>query len=139
MARLLGLDIGEKRTGMALTDELQLISSPLETVATPSLLSRIQAVNQESPLEAIVVGMPNWMTQKQTDSSEFIRSMVDTIRTTFPHLTIHLVDENNTSAEASAIQIQGGMKRSKRSQKGSLDAIAASLILQRHLDSRPYR
>jgi len=138
MGRLLGLDVGERRTGLASTDELQLICSPLSTVDTRDVVNELKRLHRESPVEAFVIGRPNLMVGAATDSDPCIKHVAESVRKAFPSLPIHFVDEGFTSQEASAIQRKGGMKKSKRREKGSLDAIAASLILQRHLDAQAY-
>ena len=138
MGRLLGLDVGARRTGMAATDELQLICSPLKTVETDSLMKEIEDMHAHAPFDAIVVGKPNLIVSSDTDATPIISDVVAKLTKRFPSLPVHFVDENHTSAEASAIQRAGGMKKSQRREKGSLDAIAASLILQRHLDAQSY-
>ena len=139
MGRLLGLDVGARRTGMATTDELQIICSPLKTIETVELTKEIKQLHASSPFEAIVVGKPNLIVSADTDATEVISDVVAKLAKHFPSLPVHFVDESHTSAEASAIQRAGGMKKSQRRAKGSLDAIAASLILQRHLDAQSYR
>ena len=124
---------------MAATDDLQMICSPLRTVDTRELVTEIQRLQSASPFDAIVVGSPHLMVGGSDDSTPHIDRAVNTLKKAFPALPIHFVDEGFTSQEASAIQRQGGMKSSKRREKGSLDAIAASLILQRHLDAQAYR
>jgi putative Holliday junction resolvase len=124
---------------MAATDELQMICSPLRTVDTRELVAEIKHLQSSSPFDAIVVGRPHLMVGGADDSTPHIDRAVNTLKKAFPGLPIHFVDEGFTSQEASAIQRQGGMKSSKRREKGSLDAIAASLILQRHLDAQAYR
>ena len=138
MGRLLGLDVGARRTGMAATDELQLICSPLKTIETTCLTKEIEHMHAHSPFDAIVVGKPNLIVSLDTDATSIISDVVAKLTKHFPSLPIHFVDESHTSAEASAIQRAGGMKKSRRREKGSLDAIAASLILQRHLDAQSY-
>lgn len=124
---------------MAATDDLQMICSPLRTVETRELVTEIQRLQSASPFDAIVVGRPHLMVGRSDDSTPHIDRAVNTLKKAFPGMPIHFVDEGFTSQEASVIQRQGGMKSSKRREKGSLDAIAASLILQRHLDARAYR
>lgn len=138
MGRLLGLDVGARRTGMAATDELQLICSPLKTIETDLLAAEIEHMHAEAPFDAIVVGKPNLIVGTDTHATSIITDLVAKLTKKFPSLPIHFVDESHTSAEASVIQRAGGMKKSRRREKGSLDAIAASLILQRHLDAQSY-
>lgn len=138
MGRLIGLDVGGKRTGVATTDELRIICTPLETIPTEELGAFLQKLKSSNNFDGIVVGVPLLITGGQTDSTARIHKEVEKIKKTFPGMAIHLVDEGNTSKEALDIQLQGGMKKSKRREKGSLDAISASLILQRHLDAQQW-
>ena len=138
MGRLIGLDVGAQRTGVAVTDELHIACSPHATVATTDLIDDIRVLHQASPFDAIVMGRPNLIVGGSTDSTPHIEDVERRLRKAFPNLPIHFVDEGFTSQEASAIQRQGGMKKSQRRAKGSLDAIAASLILQRYLDAQRY-
>jgi putative Holliday junction resolvase len=98
-------------------------------------MAKLRALTDAHEVEGFVVGKPNLIAGTATDSTPHIDKVVADLKKAYPHLTIHFVDEGHTSQEASRIQLQGGMKSSKRREKGSLDAIAASLILQRHLDA----
>lgn len=98
-------------------------------------MAKLRALTDAHEVEGFVVGKPNLIAGAATDSTPHIDKVVSDLKKTYPQLTIHFVDEGHTSREASRIQVQGGMKASKRREKGSLDAIAASLILQRHLDA----
>lgn len=135
MGRLIGLDVGAKRTGLATTDSLHLIASPLETVETNKLIDILRNLHAKESIDALVVGVPMLIVGGTTDSHPHIHRVIQDCTQAFPGLPIHQVDEGLTSLEASTIQRLGGMKKSKRQIKGSLDAIAASLILQRHLDA----
>ena len=123
---------------MATTDELQIICSPLKTVETDLLTKEIEDMHAHAPFDAIVVGKPNLIVSSDTDATAIISEVVAKLTKRFPSLPVHFGDESHTSAEASAIQRAGGMKKSRRQAKGSLDAIAASLILQRHLEAQRY-
>ena len=138
MGRLLGLDVGQKRTGLATTDELKLICSPLCTVETDQLIRELMELHREQPIEAYVIGKPNLIVSQSADSTPYITQVIQQLGKSFPDIPVHLVDEGNTSREASQIQRMGGMKKSKRQEKGSLDSIAASLILQRFLDEQSF-
>jgi putative Holliday junction resolvase len=135
MGRLIGLDVGAKRTGLATTDSLHLIASPLETVETNQLIDVLKRLHDKESIDGLVVGVPLLIVGGTTDSHPHIRRVIHDCTQAFPGIPIHQVDESSTSLEASSIQRLGGMKKSKRQAKGSLDAIAASLILQRHLDA----
>ncbi len=139
MGRLLGLDVGKRRTGIAVTDDLQIACSPHATVNTETLVREVLGMHAAQPFEGVIIGKPLWMVGGTTDSTAFIDDVAQKLRKALPLVPIHFVDEGFTSQEASQIQVQGGMKKSKRRAKGSLDAIAASLILQRHLDARAYK
>jgi len=139
MGRLLGLDVGARRTGVAVTDALQIACSPHATVETSSLLQEVLPMHQREPFDAVVIGKPMLIVGGATDSTLVIDEVAEKLRKALPSLPIHFVDEGNTSLEASQIQLKGGMKKSQRRAKGSLDAIAASLILQRHLDAQAYK
>lgn len=136
MARLIGLDVGGVRTGVASTDDLKLICSPLETVKTADLMAKLRTLTDAHEVEGFVVGQPNLIVGEATDGTPFIDKVVANLKKTYPGMTVHVVDEGHTSQEAARIQVEAGMKASKRREKGSLDAIAASLILQRHLDAQ---
>ena len=139
MGRLLGLDVGGRRTGVAVTDALQIACSPHATVDTTSLVSEVMQMHQREPFDAVIIGKPLLILGGTTDSTTVIDEVADKLQKALPSLPIHFVDEGNTSHEASQIQLKGGMKKSQRRAKGSLDAIAASLILQRHLDAQAYK
>lgn len=134
MGRLLGFDVGAQRTGVASTDDLKMITTPLATVETSQAMKAIQELIQGFDCEGFVVGVPMLIGGGSTDSHPHIERFIQSLKKAFPDVPIHLVDEGNTSWEASAIQRAGGMKKSQRRQKGSLDPIAASLILRRYLD-----
>lgn len=136
MGRLLGFDVGARRTGVASTDDLNIVTTPLATVPTADAKEAIQGWLREFSCDGFVVGVPMLIGGGSTDSHPHISAFIDMLSKHFPSIPIHQVDEGNTSYEASAIQRMGGMKKSKRREKGSLDPIAASIILRRHLDQR---
>jgi putative Holliday junction resolvase len=119
---------------VASTDDLKLITTPLATVETSQAMKAIQDLIQGFECDGFVVGVPLLIGGGSTDSHPHIERFIQSLKKAFPDVPVHLVDEGNTSWEASAIQMTGGMKKSQRRQKGSLDPIAASLILRRHLD-----
>jgi putative holliday junction resolvase len=123
---------------LAATDELRLVCSPLETIETRDVVQRVQELHRQSPFDGVVIGKPNLIVSGVSDSTTEIDDVAQKLQSALPDVPLHFVDEGHTSQEASAIQRQSGMKKSKRQEKGSLDAIAASLILQRHLDALSY-
>ena len=130
MARWIALDFGKARTGIAVTDDNAMIASPLETVDSRSIWERLSALVAERPCAGFVLGDPGAL----ADSSAGIAELELGLRKRWPHLPVHRVDESFTSREAQASLVQGGMRKSKRREKGALDKVAAALILQRFLD-----
>ncbi|HEY8510635.1 MAG TPA: Holliday junction resolvase RuvX [Cyclobacteriaceae bacterium] len=135
MGRLIGIDYGLKRTGLAVTDPLRIISTPLETVATTELLPFLKAYLARESVDAFVVGMPRMMSNADSPVAPQVRKFVEQLRQTFPEKTIHLVDERFTSSLAKHAQLTGGMKKKDRRDKANLDKISATIILQGFLES----
>ena len=129
MAKVLALDIGGRRTGMAETDPLGMMAFPLKTVETGSLMEVLEEYVVAEGTQTIVIGKP----AIATDSTEIIDLWGAKIHNRWPLMEIVFVDEDFTSKEASQMLIMGGMKKSKRKEKGALDKVAASLILERYL------
>ena len=129
MARWIALDFGKARTGIAVTDDLGLIASPLETVEAAALWDRLVALVEARPCAGFVVGDPG----PDADSSVGVADLEAKLRKRWPQLPLHRMDESFTSREAASALVEGGMKKSKRREKGALDKVAAALILQRFL------
>lgn len=129
MAKVLALDIGGRRTGMAETDPLGMMAFPLKTVDTGSLMAVLEKYVAAEGTKTMVIGKP----AIATDSTEIIDLWAAKIHKRWPLMEIVFVDEDFTSKEASQMLIMGGMKKSKRKEKGTLDKVAASLILERYL------
>ncbi len=129
MARILAIDFGTKRTGLAWTDELQLSINPLEAVTPDEAVLFIQQ-NQDQ-IETLVLGMPS----EATHSTEAILNFRNRLKNAFPDLAIEMVDESDTSREAREYMIRLGYKKSDRERKENIDKIAAAIILQRYLDA----
>lgn len=135
MGRILAIDYGQKRTGIAVTDELQIIATSLGTVATKDIWNFLTEYNQKEKLDAIVVGEPRDMQNRPSDSSRFVEPFVNKLRKTFPNLKIERFDERFTSKMAHQAMIDGGLKKQKRQDKALVDSISATLILQSYLES----
>lgn len=137
MAKIIALDIGGKRTGVAETDVLQIIASPRETVLTQNLQQYLQQwLEQEEPIEAIVVGLPLHLDGGESDNSQNVQQWVKKLRKLFPAIPIYEVDERYSSKEAARSLIESGVKKKKRQARGALDATSAAIILQRFLEER---
>lgn len=136
MARFIAFDFGTRRVGVAVTDSGALIAAPEGTYAPETVDAAIQRLIAAEPCAGFVVGMPGLITGDAADSTEAIRGFVAGLNKRWPDIPVELVDEDHTSREASLAMVQAGMRKSKRREKGQLDQIAATLILQRFLDQR---
>ena len=136
MARYIAFDYGTRRIGIAVTDSGAIVAAPECTCSPEDLPNVLKRLVEAEPCAGFVVGMPGLILRTTTDSTAPIRTFVDQLRKAHPHLPVELVDEDDTSREASLAMVQSGMRKSKRREKGQLDQIAATLILQRFLDRR---
>lgn len=136
MGRILAIDYGTKRTGIAVTDPGQIIASPLDTVVTHELMHFLESYFKSEMVEMVVVGYPRKMDNSESDSMKYIRYFVAAFRKRFPEIPVKWMDERFTSKMAMDSMIEGGIKRSDRLVKATVDKISASLILQTYLESK---
>lgn len=136
MGRILAIDYGRKRCGLAATDPLQLIAGALETVPTHTLMEWIGAYLAAEPVDAVVVGLPRQLNGEYSESYRYVKPFVDRLHREFPELTVEWVDERFTSQLAQRAMIDGGVPKLKRRDKGLVDRISATIILQSYLESR---
>ncbi|WP_318342707.1 Holliday junction resolvase RuvX [Flagellimonas baculiformis] len=134
MARILALDYGKVRTGIAVTDELQLIASGLTTVETKDLIPFLEAYFQREQVERIVVGLPKQMDNTPSESEALIQDFLKKLATKFPTIPVERQDERFTSKMAVQSMLDSGMKKKKRQDKALVDEISATLILQAYLN-----
>ncbi len=134
MGRVLAIDYGLKRTGIAVTDPLRIIATPLETVLSHSLLSFLKAYAQREPVDEFVIGMPRTLKNEDSAIAPEVRKFIIVLKSAFPEKPVHEVDERFTSSMAQRAMIEGGMKKKDRRVKGNADKISATLILQSFLD-----
>jgi putative Holliday junction resolvase len=130
MGRALAIDYGKKRTGIAVTDPLRIIATPLDTIESDQLLKFLQTYFQSEQVDDIVVGMPKTLSNEDSEMTPLVKRLVDEIRKLFPDKKIHTIDERFTSSIARQAMIDGGMKKKDREIKGNVDKISATLILQ---------
>ena len=133
MARYIAFDWGKTRTGIAITDSSAIIASPHSTVLTSELNSIVKKLHNEEPCAGFIIGVPGLIVGLPTDSTTGIDQFINHLESTYPSMPVHRVDESHTSSQAQDALITGGMKKSKRREKGSLDKVSAALILQRFL------
>ncbi|MGB5227747.1 Holliday junction resolvase RuvX [Eudoraea sp.] len=134
MARIIALDFGKQRTGIAVTDELQLIASGLATVNTKDLLQYLKEYTAKEDIAAIVVGEPKQWDNTPSESEVSIQVFLKKLRTSFPLIPIDRQDERFTSKVAFQTMIESGVKKKQRRNKELIDEISATLILQSYLN-----
>ena len=130
------LDFGIKRTGIAITDELQMIASGLTTVETKQLFSFLMHYLKTENVELFVVGEPKQMNNTESESEQFIKLFVEKLKTTFPKIPVKRVDERFTSKMAFQSMIDSGLKKKQRQNKALIDEISATIILQTYLEQK---
>jgi putative holliday junction resolvase len=135
MGRVVAIDYGLKRTGIAVTDPLRIIATPLETVPTAKLFEFLIAYVQAESVDEFVVGMPKTLLNKESEIAPVVRKFVTDLKFKFPEKQVHLVDERFTSSMAMKAMIAGGMKKKDRQIKGNVDRISATIILQSFLEN----
>jgi putative Holliday junction resolvase len=135
MAKVLAIDFGTKRTGIAVTDDLQIIASGLTTVRTHDLFDFLKKYLSENQVEAFVLGDPKKLDGSATDSTAHVLGFKKNLGTTFG-LPIHMIDERFTSKMAFQTMIDSGLKKKQRQNKGLVDEISATIILQSYLESK---
>jgi len=136
MSRILAIDYGLKRCGVAVTDPLQIIASPHETVYTSQILEYLKNYFKMEDVESLVIGIPHQSDGSESDIAPKIRSFILVIKSNFPALAIHEIDESYTSKMAMDTLIRGGMKKKDRRVKGNVDKISAAIILQSFMAQR---
>ena len=136
MTRLLALDYGTKRVGIAVTDELQLIASGLCTVRTHDCMDFLTEYLSKESVSTIVMGMPKDLRNQNTDATPYVKGFAKQIRKQFPEMKVELIDERFTSKIAFQSMIDGGLKKKARQDKALVDEVSATLILQSYMEQQ---
>lgn len=136
MAKIIALDIGGKRTGIAETDPMQIIASPRETVATKELETYLLIWFKQEEVESIVIGDPLGLDGGASDNSALVLEWETKLKVLFPTIPIYRQDERFTSKMAMKSLVQSGMKKKKRREKGALDKVSAAIILEDFMQNR---
>lgn len=136
MARILAIDFGTKRTGIAVTDELQIIASGLTTVNTKELLQFLKNYIKKEQVELFLVGEPKQMDNTASQSEIHIAPFIGKLEKAFPNIPVQRVDERFTSKMAFQTMLDSGLKKNQRKNKALIDEISATLILQSYLYSK---
>lgn len=136
MARILCIDYGGKRTGIAVTDPLQIIASALTTVPTKELIPFLKEYMLREQVELILIGEPLNLDDSATHATPLVKAAISRLRKEFPQIPIETVDERYTSKMASRAMVEMGMKKKDRRKKENIDQIAATIMLQEYLGNR---
>jgi putative Holliday junction resolvase len=139
MGRIISLDYGRKRTGIAATDPLQIIANSVTTIATSEVLNFLLNYTQKETVDAFVIGYPRQMNNQPSEAVKFIDPFIILLKKAFPGKDVILVDERFTSKIAIQTMIAGGVKKKDRQNKALIDSISATIILQSYLEQRNNR
>ncbi|MDE6782162.1 MAG: Holliday junction resolvase RuvX [Paramuribaculum sp.] len=139
MGRLLAIDYGRRRCGLAVTDPLRIVATALETVATPTLIDYLKRYTAENSVDYIIIGKPTDMAGRPSDSMRYIEPAVGRIRKELPGMPIYFFDERFTSTIAHRSMIDSGMTRPQRRNREAVDRMAATIILNDFLQSKFYQ
>ncbi len=134
MARIMAIDYGSKRVGLAVTDALQIIATGLTTVHSKDLIDFLKKYIEKEEVECIVVGEPKRLNNEPSDSSRFIEPFVIHLKRTFPTIKVERMDERFTSKMAFQTMIDSGLKKKARQNKELVDEISATIILQSYMN-----
>ena len=135
MGRILAIDFGLKGTGLAVTDSLKIIANGLETVPTHTLISYLESYFKKEAVDEVVIGMPKNLDNSDTDSTDGVRIFIKSFKKKFPAVPLHEHDERFTSKLAMQAMIAGGMSKKDRREKGNVDRVSATIILQSYMEA----
>lgn len=136
MGRILSLDVGKVRVGVAVTDELRIIANGLTTVNFKELKKFLSEYMVKEKVDEFVVGLPKQMNGQDSESMKYVKQVVVMLQKSYPDKVIHMVDERFTSVLAHQTMIDGGMKKMQRRDKAMVDQISATIILQTYMDGQ---
>ena len=134
MGRILAIDYGRKRTGLAVTDVLRITANPLLTVETKDLIEWLAEYFEKEPVDEVVIGHPTQMNGEESESMNYIRPFMGVFKKRFPDKPLTMYDERFTSVLAHQAILAGGMKKKDRQNKATVDKIAACIILEGYLE-----
>lgn len=138
MGRILGIDYGRKRCGIAVTDPLKIIANGLTTVPSHTLIDFLQDYTKKENVEKIIVGLPKQLNGTPSESMNYITPFLNRLRKVLPDIPVEMYDERFTSTIAHKAMLDGGMKKKDRQNKEIVDTIAASIILNDYLQSNKF-
>ena len=135
MARILSIDYGGKRTGLAVTDPLQIIATGLETIESKELIPWLKKYLSQEQVELVIIGLPKNWDESDTHGTPLVEAAIKKIQKEFPSMPLKTVDERYSSKMAKDAMLEMGMKKKDRRVKGNVDVIAATIILQEYLNT----
>ncbi|MBP6868432.1 MAG: Holliday junction resolvase RuvX [Bacteroidales bacterium] len=135
MRRIMGIDYGQKRVGLAVSDPLRIFAIPLETVTVDKVTGFLRKYNEDQPIDMFVVGYPRNLDNTPAQNASRVTAFVTHLRRTFPQIPVTLADERFTSKMAFQAMIDGGLKKKDRRDKATIDKVSAVIILQEYLQS----
>jgi len=135
-ARIVAIDYGPKRTGLAVTDPMRIIATPLDTVPSVTLLTFLKDYDKKEGIELFVIGMPKTLSNEDSSNAAAVRKFILELEKAFPDKKIVQVDERFTSSIALDAMIAGGMKKKDRRDKANVDKLSATIILQSYLEGK---
>ena len=136
MGRILAIDYGSKRSGIAVTDEMQIIASGLTTVDTKNLITFLKTYCKQESVDLFLIGLPKQMNNEPSESEPLILKFIKILKKEIPQISIERVDERFTSKMAFKTMIDSGLKKKQRQNKALIDEISATLILQSYLHNK---
>lgn len=139
MSRILAIDYGKKRTGIAVTDPMQIIANGLTTVPTHTLMDFLMNYVQKEQVERIIIGHPKQMNNEDSENMKNIVPFMNQLKKKMPQMPVELVDERFTSVLAHQAMLTGGLKKKDRQNKVLVDEISATIILQSYMESRKFK
>jgi putative Holliday junction resolvase len=136
LARILAIDYGRKRIGLAVTDPMQIIANGLDTVAAKDALDYLEKYLQKEEVECFVIGYPKQLNNEDSESMKYLKPFLGELKKKFPEMKVELVDERFTSKIAFQAMIDGGLKKKQRQNKAMIDKVSATIILQSYMETK---
>jgi putative Holliday junction resolvase len=138
MGRIIAIDYGRKRTGLAVTDTMQIIANGLTTVSSDSAVDYLKKYTSQECVDLFVVGQPKQINNEPSENMRYVEAFVKRLHKTFPDIPIEYYDERFTSVMAHQVMLDGGLKKKKRQDKALVDEISAIIILQGYLEKKRF-
>ena len=139
MGRIIAIDYGRKRTGIAVTDTLQMIANGLATIPCGEVVKFLSDYVAKEPVDLFVVGEPKQMNNEPSENMRYVEAFVKHLKRVLPDIPVAYYDERFTSVMAHQAMLDGGLKKKRRQEKGLVDEISAVIILQAYLESKKYQ